>query len=251
MSQLTLARNYLRHCTDTQSAAVNQDLDDALYSQALAASNEANAFLNALKSFKPDNFLHTVAHRAVREPHTGICDALLVTPVSLGTRQGPEQEQAKEYLKRFGLVKFLEPTKQSPAPKEKVDAVPSGSHSLSPPSLATSSPGPMSLSPGDKKLLQNPLQISSTKSSATSVLPTPEGLSLLDPNDLLLSAFVVEYKKQNDNVAKALNQERMYLVSLVTFLAALGIKGFAVFGLITSGQTGGIMMAWQSETEDV
>jgi hypothetical protein len=43
----------------------------------------------------------------------------------------------------------------------------------------------------------------------------------------------------------------MYLVSTIKFLAVLGIKGFAVFGLMTSGQTGGILMAWQSETNDV
>lgn len=99
-------------------------------------------------------------------------------------------------------------------------------------------------------ILKNPLRVSSTESISAPTLSIPEN-SPFDSNVILLSGFVAEYKKTSETEDAALNQERMYLVSTIKFLAVLGIKGFAVFGLMTSGQTGGILMAWQSETNDV
>ena len=99
-------------------------------------------------------------------------------------------------------------------------------------------------------ILKNPLRVSSTESISPPTLSIPAG-SPFDSNVILLSGFVAEYKKMSETEDAALNQERMYLVSTVKFLTVLGIKGFGVFGLMTSGQTGGILMAWQSETNDV
>jgi hypothetical protein len=62
---------------------------------------------------------------------------------------------------------------------------------------------------------------------------------------------VAEYKKHHYNEDKALNQECTYMVVLVMFLDVLGIQGFPVFGLITSSQTGGVLMVWMSEVEKV
>jgi hypothetical protein len=78
----------------------------------------------------------------------------------------------------------------------------------------------------------------------------PGNHSLFDLDHILLAGFVAEYKKHHDNEDKALNQERTYMVALVTFLDVLGIRGFPVFGLITSNQTG-VLMAWMSEVEKV
>ena len=102
-----------------------------------------------------------------------------------------------------------------------------------------------------KKILQNPLGVSCSESNTNSSLPAPTDLVSFDGNTLFLSCFVVEYKKWTDDATKALNQERTYLVSVVTHLATLGIKGFPVFGLVTSGQVGGVLMAWKSEVNDV
>jgi hypothetical protein len=90
-----------------------------------------------------------------------------------------------------------------------------------------------------RMILKNPLRVSSTKSISAPTLSISED-SPFDSNVIFLSGFVAEYKKTSETEDAALNQERMYLVSTVKFLTVLGIKGFAVFSLMTSGQTGGI-----------
>jgi hypothetical protein len=50
----------------------------------------------------------------------------------------------------------------------------------------------------------------------------------------------------NETKTKALNQGRMYSVSAVTFLASLGITGYPVYCLITSGKMGGVLVTWHA-----
>ena len=100
-----------------------------------------------------------------------------------------------------------------------------------------------------KKLLANPLRVSCNESKIASTLQLLNGPDCsIGSNSLLLPGFVAEYKKWDNDEAKALNQERTYLISAVTIL---GIKGFPLFGLITSGHIGGAVMAWYSKLEEV
>jgi hypothetical protein len=161
-------------------------------------------------------------------------------------------------MNTFGLVpqpKFAPPRLQSVKDTAKSSVTPSASSShLSPKDASASASTHLqtTLSPEMKKLLRNPLGVSCTESNSIPTIQISERLVSFEYKKLLLlSGFVVEYKKWNDDAAKALNQERTYLVSVVTHLATLGIKGFAVFGLITAGQVGGIAMAWQSKVDDV
>jgi hypothetical protein len=178
----------------------------------------------------------------------GICDTIFVTPVCLGTGQSLGELAAKKHLETFGLIKS---PKFTPSVSKRSDDAQSESL-LSPASSSPSHPkslaDPKSLSLAEKKLLRNPLSYAKSQSTP---LQIPKDLSIFDSNNVLLAGFAVEYKKWNDDEAKALNQERMYLVALVTFLATVGIRGFPVFGLMTSGHTGGIMMAWMSDIEKV
>ena len=192
--------------------------------------------------------------RAPLEPRDGLCDAIFVTPVFLGNSLG--ELKAKGYAKGFGLVvetKFTPPKSQSAEDTQKSNVTSSSHLSPTTASSSTTSGSPHILSEGMKNILKNPLGVSCTESNTTSALKiqTPADLVSHDGNTLLLSGFVVEYKKWKDDATKALNQERTYLVSAVTHLATLGIKGFPVFGLVTSGQVGGILMAWWSEVHDV
>ena len=254
-SQLSLAKVYVRHCIDVQVAAFDRDVP--VREQAVAALVQANAFRADLESFDAAHFLRHVRERAIPEPRTGLCDAILITPVSLGTGQSLGELKSKEYLETFGLIKtvqFTPPAHTSAADNRSHHISSSGSPSLLSPTTASSStPSHLSkkLSPEQKKYLRNALGVSCTESVSSSTPLIPDGHSPFGSNDMWLSGFVAEYKKWAQNDAKALNQERMYLVALVTHLATLGIKEFAVFGLITSGQTGGILMAWQSERDDV
>ncbi|KAJ3503041.1 hypothetical protein NLJ89_g8612 [Agrocybe chaxingu] len=63
---------------------------------------------------------------------------------------------------------------------------------------------------------------------------------------LLVPVFFAEYKKIKDEVEKAFNQCRMYCISGVEFLSTLGIHDFPVFGLVTTGSQGTILMVWKS-----
>ncbi|CAA7263267.1 unnamed protein product [Cyclocybe aegerita] len=63
---------------------------------------------------------------------------------------------------------------------------------------------------------------------------------------LLVPVFFAEYKKIKDEVEKAFNQCRMYCVSGVEFLSTLGVDDFPVFGLVTTGSQGTILMVWKS-----
>jgi hypothetical protein len=251
-AQRALSEDYTSHCSIAQIAA-SYSRDAAVRDQALAASVQAFAFRSELESFKSEYFLDTVKQHAAVEPSTGICDAILVTPVHFG-EQNPGILEAKDYLKEFSLVRLPrhKPPKRRRQDKQNQDVAPSGPSSHLSPATASSStssrPGPLSVE--QRMILKNPLRVSSTESISAPTLSIPEG-SPFDSNVILLSGFVAEYKKTSQTEDAALNQERMYLVSTVKFLTVLGIKGFAVFGLMTSGQKGGILMAWQSETNDV
>jgi len=235
-SQLAMAETYRVHCSVVQGVAVTSHSN--AFRQALAALIQADSFLADVESLENRDLLDVVKNRAVPEPRTGTCDAIFVTPVHLG-----DSQEAEEYLNTFSLMKQSEPSSEKTPEPDVI--LPAKSSHLSP---TTSSP---SISTSEsKKILKNPLQISSNKVHVAASLPALESF-VLEPNTLLLSGFVAEYKKLDGGETKSLNQERMYLVSVVTHLATLGIKGFAVFGLLTSGKKGGILMAWQSKLDDV
>ena len=56
----------------------------------------------------------------------------------------------------------------------------------------------------------------------------------------------MENKKDGKTVLQAFNQCRIYCISGVNFLAALGIISVPVYGLVTTGMQGTIMVAWKS-----
>ncbi|KAJ7784975.1 hypothetical protein DFH07DRAFT_872930 [Mycena maculata] len=74
----------------------------------------------------------------------------------------------------------------------------------------------------------------------------PVGLTSFH-GDLLLPHATAEYKKHGESESKALNQGRFYLISVVSFYAALGIVDRPFYGIITEGNRGAILMAWKSK----
>ena len=60
----------------------------------------------------------------------------------------------------------------------------------------------------------------------------------------------VFHKKDGKTVLQAFNQCRIYCISGVKFLAALGIIGVPVYGLVTTGMQGTIMVTWKSRELD-
>ncbi|KAJ7270723.1 hypothetical protein B0H12DRAFT_1320184 [Mycena haematopus] len=66
---------------------------------------------------------------------------------------------------------------------------------------------------------------------------------------LLLPHSPAEYKKHADSETKALNQGRLYLISVVSFYAAMGIEDYPFYDTVTAGKRGAILMAWKSKSE--
>jgi hypothetical protein len=251
-SELTLASDYIYLCSSAQYAVSRNG--GPIHDQALAALNQASTFHNDLVQLDAVTFFDQLTTRARREPRTGICDAIFVTPVRLGTGKSRGELKARGYLQEFGLIQspaFTPPVDkksviQSPAFTPPADKKSGDARSKSLLSLPLES-----LTPKQKKLLKNPLYVSCTESQSASTLSIPGNHSLFDSDHILLAGFVAEYKKHHYGEDKALNQEHTYMVALVMFLDVLGIRGFPVFGLITSSQTRGVLMAWMSEAEKV
>jgi hypothetical protein len=259
--------DYFTMCSRAQVAisvmAVTSE-DTIVLGQALAASNQAGAFLSSIVSIDPCKMAQIVQERAVSEPHTSKCDAILVTPISNALLVN-ERDSDGVGAEVYGLVRHPQPKHQKSH---------RSSSGLLHPSLAAAPPllsspaealtsnensenlaqngmpvGKFTVTPQQLKLLHNPLQfphpIIGTENSNVSEV------SVIRSDDLLLPCMLVEYKKFSDSKTKALNRARTYCVSALSFLAAIGIKGHPIFCLITSGEIGGVMLAWHSKIKDV
>ncbi|KAI0344299.1 hypothetical protein BDW22DRAFT_1355660 [Trametopsis cervina] len=65
---------------------------------------------------------------------------------------------------------------------------------------------------------------------------------------VVIPQIVMQRQRIEDDSGKVMNEARMYCVSAVRFLNAMGIKGQPVFGVATFGTVGGIIMGWMSST---
>jgi hypothetical protein len=248
-TQIKLAKAYESHCWAAGMSASDLGYAEDVLDQCRSATGQAGAFK---RQILPDakKLATRIKNRATREPLTGQCDAILVTPISVSViRSNPGVAQ---YLDKSNLL--LHTNSTIVKNEEAQGTAPSTSNALlTLPSTSTRSVSP---SPSQQSKIVDPLgpfQVSCTESRTAS---DPENIGdsdslAINRNDLLLPGCVVEYKKMDETETKALNQARMYLVSAVTFLSALGITGYPVFGLVTSGKTGGVILAWYSKEQDV
>ncbi|KAJ7159273.1 hypothetical protein C8R43DRAFT_948208 [Mycena crocata] len=186
--------------------------------RARVAQDQANKFYNDFTDVLRDGekLKYLMDMRSRKEPRDGICDALLI-----GAIDAPSELIAN--------TPFI--ISSAPAPLKKAnnpDLVP-----LEKPLNRASY----------KEFLQDPFRVCSTAS--VTALPTAEPLYAF-AGKLILPHFVAEYKKPAHDQGKALNQGRMYLVSVVSFYSALGIDDYPFYCLVTSGKVGAILVAWKS-----
>ncbi|KAJ7224969.1 hypothetical protein B0H12DRAFT_1328780 [Mycena haematopus] len=224
--QIQQLRDYRDHCLDATTDARKLDKSaqqtdgthlDAVIRQSLTASNRAQELLDFVGSFdeRPDEYIQWVRRRSYREPKQGICDAILFA-VLPGFRDLIEEIEF--------IIDARTPPQEKPNAPPKSDSV--------------------------KQLLDNPFHVCTTDPWILRTQAAHEAAQQNIPqfqHDLILPHFIVEYKKTDDkDGAKALNQGRMYLVSMVAFYTALGVEDFPFFALVTSGKAGAILMAWKS-----
>ncbi|KAJ7161889.1 hypothetical protein C8R43DRAFT_1233455 [Mycena crocata] len=228
----------LDYCLLTATSAQLKRMADEVREQAQVAVRQAEKFKRILGPFlqeagksaeSKEHFMQYLEGRAKKEPRTGICDALLFLAI-------------KDKWNLISDARFT------------LDAIP-----------PTKSPGTGTQADDFKIYLQNPFIVCTTESAqvpesySTPNLkgkgpklpstPTASPVHYPFEGHLILPHVVVEYKKRSDTEGKALNQGRMYLVSLVAFYTALGIDDRPFYCIVTSGKIGAILMAWKSSKQ--
>ncbi|KAL4066229.1 hypothetical protein V8B97DRAFT_1981308, partial [Scleroderma yunnanense] len=191
----------------------------AAYTDALSQQSAMDARLDA-------DTQKMITQHSRLNPETARCDAILVVQCRIDTMQWL-QEVLSKCRQKFDLIVH-------PAAEGKAHS----NHRVSATKV-------QSTSGEERHLLHDPFHF------------TPQKAIQGDPSirfdSLSLPILIAEYKKKDDSgIFKAMNQCRIYLVSALRFLEALGITGQPVFGLVTKGAEGSILMAWLSgKTEKI
>ncbi|KAL4063311.1 hypothetical protein J3A83DRAFT_4106895 [Scleroderma citrinum] len=191
----------------------------AAYTDALSQRSAMDARLDA-------DTQKMITQHSRLNPETARCDAILVVQCRIDTMQWL-QEVLSKCRQKFDLI--VHPAAESKA------------HSSDRVSATKAQP----TSGEECHLIHDPFHF------------TPQKAIQGDPSirfdSLSLPILIAEYKKKDDSgIFKAMNQCRIYLVSALRFLEALGITGQPVFGLVTKGAEGSILMAWLSgKTEKI
>ncbi|KAJ7894714.1 hypothetical protein B0H14DRAFT_3426745 [Mycena olivaceomarginata] len=187
---------------------------------------------------RPSKLAQKVKQRSRQEPPSGICDAVMFAHIKMS--------------QNVDEMSFIKPHNVEPT--------------ISEPEAGTAPPPP----PPTQLPLHNPSGSSAAKrgkadsnkkTASSSVLRANEIKRALHnpfdvaveecdvavPSDPMLDGSDSEnYKKFEVDFARALNQGRMYLISLVSYYAGMGIENRDFFCTVTNGMEGVVLMAWRS-----
>ncbi|THH19365.1 hypothetical protein EW146_g1771, partial [Bondarzewia mesenterica] len=195
--------------------------------------------------------MQTIKIRAAPEPRTGKCDAILVTPILdvSGERIGSSTVQ-ESLPENFVFVQRAKDSGNGGRATASVSD-PNPEASLAQPLSAVNWES-SEKTVDEQRYFSDISQCSDFYVKSTLTLTSGASLTqapLINSQALLLPTLIVEYKKQ-DSMIEPKHQGRMNLVSAVTFLAAIGITDYPVFGLIADDAEGVVTAAWYSETQD-
>ncbi|KAJ7455977.1 hypothetical protein B0H11DRAFT_2322162 [Mycena galericulata] len=205
---------------------------------------------------EPTALRRLIAERSDAEPAQGTTDAILFMAI----------HGKSDLSKKIGIIQHGKPSGSAPDEGAALqgsasgDGAPSARSTKTVSAKATSEEGKQGAAGSQKGI---PVVVRRINDSRLENLfavnpprPPPVPHNGLPPlpltsfkDDLLLPHAVVEYKKHSHSDSKGLNQGRFYLISVVSFYAALGIVDRPFYGLVTSGDRGAILMAWKSKPE--
>lgn len=246
----TIATNWDKQCIEQH--ALSRQIPPEEGSQGLrellrAARDQAGGLSDALVSLVKSS--RQVQSLASREPASGVCDALLFTHPSF-----TDKKLSAEDKKRLEAFQFAVITPQSPRSTAAQASAPLGSPAEGP---HADDDGPeRELTPKEReKLFNYPFSYTRPQDQVTQVSRTsPEEFRArppcILPTEIVLPSMIIKDKAPGQDKMKSVNQMRMYLVSAVKFLAALGIFDYAVYGLVTNGKKGNVMMAWMVKDKE-
>ncbi|KAJ7077154.1 hypothetical protein B0H15DRAFT_569586 [Mycena belliarum] len=221
--------------------------------KALSAVNQAIEFHSIFTALDPSKVKAMLRTRSDKAPVSGKTDAILVLAIpkpnlrnkSAGiifdTGLSALQKEAKEASNLKGKhTEFKYAARDS---SERGASAPRDTSIASESAARPVSVTATKMTDNDWATLQNPFDSPSVE---------PDQLAVAVPSfhgHIILPHAVAEYKKGSDNPGKALNQGRMYLTSVISYYAALGIENYPFYGLVTSGTRGAILMGWKSQEQ--
>ncbi|KAF7979064.1 hypothetical protein HWV62_43551 [Athelia sp. TMB] len=197
----------------------------------------------------PNKAQAAITARAACEPQTGKCDTIIYT----STTTAHLSAKLRSCLELRTLMNPSSDPTRRPVALVDADEV-QQLHDLN--LLRDTPTDPKSFMQFNTKLMkltqtiaENPMVYSRTVTSRPSIAACTSPRTDLDNSSLRIPVVLVEYKKHTDTGREnAFNQGRTYLESTVTMLAeCLKITDFPIFSLVTSGLTGGLLMAWHSK----
>ncbi|KAK0221438.1 hypothetical protein IW262DRAFT_1373817 [Armillaria fumosa] len=216
--------------------------------------------LKGLKASATARAKSSILRRASIEPHTGICDAVVVL-----TTDKLVLPSSKCKIPNFINIPEDDKGLLPPLQREHPDAD-GGSLSLPAP-FPSKVNQQVADAPVDDlrqglKFSSNSFLAASSACSDRGEKPDGDGipqlsdeLPIIIPFELggkiIFAILVVEHKRPGDDPTKPLHQARIYVVASARLLEAHGIKGLPVFALATNGNEGVVFMAWCSETSEV
>ncbi|KAL4061822.1 hypothetical protein J3A83DRAFT_4115705, partial [Scleroderma citrinum] len=225
--QKHLSRQYVELCIKALTSADNTFSDESMVSQqCTAALTDATVQRSAVATRLDVDTQKMVAKHSRLDPETARCDAILVVQCRIDTMQWL-QEVLSKCRQKFDLI--VHPAAESKA------------HSNDRVGATKAQP----TSDEERHLIHDPFHFTPQKAI--------QGDPSIRSDSISLPILIAEYKKKDGSgIFKAMNQCRIYLVSALRFLEALGITGQPVFGLVTKGAEGSILMAWLSgKTEKI
>ncbi|KAJ7604081.1 hypothetical protein FB45DRAFT_811455 [Roridomyces roridus] len=169
-----------------------------------------------------------------QEPRTGVADAILCVAVDM-------HESSFTPVDVRDLSFFTEST-HKPVAVAPWQPVPNNLEELSVPLPLASGQAPR----WDviKRYLENPF-VAKREPVAPPVIDNVPNMS--EEEVSIFPHVLVEYKKEKQDEGAALNQGRMYLVSVITYYATvLGIQNRRFYCLVTSGKNVAVIAGWKS-----
>ncbi|KAG7444854.1 uncharacterized protein BT62DRAFT_1077605 [Guyanagaster necrorhizus] len=182
------------------------------------------------------NVAEIIKERAKDEPDNAKCDAFLAFPLSI-PKSIPKHNRPIDLVCGWHRLKPPSPADQDP-------------QTNLPPRVEERHPETPRTEAG-RQQTKSPFFTNASETKAFKI--TQKDLERIVENLLgkhLLSVFVGEYKRPEEEAGKAVNQCKIYLVSAVMHLKSLGITRYPVFGLATNGASGALMCCWYSQRLD-
>lgn len=189
-------------------------------SEVQKAADEADQVRETLYKLDEDAIKRAVKEHSANEPLQARADAMFVVPIDLPglTNLATKPNELKSLVHKVALIRYSAPIAEDLSPSTTKSTL----------AFSKSSQGSGGVALGQDRHDSDQLNAE---------------------YHLRFPIFVAEYKKFGKTFDQAFNQARIYCVAVIIFMRELGIHDCPVFGLVTSGSKGWLIMAWNKKLD--